>query len=170
MRGHVREEFDDRYITTLGTKVSLKRLSLRDVPGIPPVGLDLLLWDILSVRGLRRDRMDAFFHGTSGVLAVADMARRSTLVELDDWIQDVEDVAGPVPVVVIGANRDPADRREVTEEDVRRLAESYGAACFFASANTKDPLEDAFLLLAERIASRRFRRESGTVPGPADPT
>lgn len=129
--------------------------------------MDLLLWDIESRRGFRKLLIDAYVHGTSGILAVADMARRATLEELGEWIRDVEDVAGDVPVVVIGADRGPDTRREVSEDDVRRLAESYGAACFFASANSQEPVEEAFMILAERIASRRFRTDTAPRGAPA---
>ncbi len=169
VRSHVRDEFDDRYIATLGAKVSHKRLRVKDAPGYPSVSLDLLLWDILSHRAYRELLKEAYFHGASGILAVADMTRRRTLQEAGDWIQDVEQVVGQVPVVVIGANRDAAERREVSEDDVRRLAESYGAACFFASANSGDSVEDAFAILAERITSQRFRTTAGPHP-PTSPT
>lgn len=127
------------------------------MPGCPPISLDLLLWDVLSHRGLRGSLRDAYFYGSSGILAVADMRRRATLEELGGWIQDVERVSGRIPVVVIGANRDPADRREVTEDDVRGLAESYGAGCFFGVPNARDAVERAFRILAERIAGQKFR-------------
>ena len=129
--------------------------------------MDLLLWDIQGHREYRKRLIDARLRGTSGILAVADMTRRTTLGELGGWIQHVENVAGEVPVVVIGADRDPANRRVVSEEDVRRLAASHGAACFFAAANATDPVEGAFLLLAERIAKRRILAggDAAQVPG-----
>ncbi len=152
---------------TLGTKVTLKRLRVSGVPGFGAIALDLTVWDILNRRGYRKDLLDAYGGGTCGILAVADMTRRQTLDELGDWIEDVEEVAGKVPVVVIGVKAEPQARREVSEDDVRRLAESYGAACFFASANSQEPVEEAFLILAERIASRRFRQDRGPRSGTA---
>ena len=169
VRGHVKDAFDDRYIATLGTKVSIKRLLVEDIPGVRPVGMDLLLWAIHSHPGFRRFLAQTYLRGTSGVLAVADMARRATLDDLGDWIREVENVAGEVPVGGIGADSDPAGRREGPEDDGRRLAEAYGGTCLFAPANSSEPVEEAFLLLAERIASRRLRRDSGAMGGPADP-
>ncbi len=157
IRAHVHDEFDDRYLQTLGTKVTLKRLRVSGVPGFESIALDLTVWDILNRKEFRKDLLAAYGEGACGILAVADMTRRQTLDELGDWIEDVENVTGPVPVVVIGANAEPGARREVSEDDVRKLAESYGAACFFASVNSKVPVEQAFGLLAERIVSHRFR-------------
>ncbi len=121
------------------------------------MGIDLTIWDILSHREFRGLLREAYERGAAGIVAVADMTRRATYEELGDWIQDVENVAGDIPVVVIGANRDPAGRQEVSEADLRRLAETYGATCFFASANSQESVEEAMLLLAERIAARRLR-------------
>ncbi len=158
IRRHVLDEFDDRYILTVGAKVTLKRLRLAERPERPAVGMDLTIWDILSHREFRRLLREAYAWGASGIVAVADMTRRATYDELDDWIQDVENVAGNIPIVVVGANRDPTGRQEVSEDDLRRLAEAYGASCFFASANSGESVEEALLLLAERIAARRLRR------------
>ncbi len=157
MRSHVRDEFDDRYLFTLGTKVTLKRVKITNVPGHASIGLDMTVWDILDRPASSRWLLATYGHGTSGVLAVADMTRRKTLEDLGGWIEDVENLVGEVPVVVIGANRDAADQREVSEDEVRRLAESYGGTCFFASVNSNQPVEEAFMVLAERIASRRYR-------------
>lgn len=122
-----------------------------------PVQVDLVIFDILGQRTFMKLFKEAFFRGAKGILAVADMRHRQTLDDLGAWIEGVENVAGKVPVVVIGANAEPRAHREVSENDVRGLAESYGAACFFASANSDEPVEQAFTLLAEQIASHRFR-------------
>ncbi len=159
MRAHVLDSFADQYITFLGAKVCLKRFRLEHVPDGPSIRLDLLLWDICSQRGFRKPLMDAYAQGTCGILAVTDMTRRKTLEEMGDWIRDVEHIVGDVPVVVVGANRDSAGAQEVSEEDICSLAEAYGASCFFASANSQQPVEEALTVLAERIASRRFRTD-----------
>ncbi len=154
VRRHVLDEFDDRYIRTLGAKVTKKRLQMSNVLPRGSIGLDLLVYDILSRPTFRSVLQEAFFQGTSGIVAVADMTRRSTYDELGGWIEAVQDITGPVPVVVIGANRDQVDRQQVSEEDVRRLAQSYGGSCFFAPAGSGEPVEEAFFTLAERIAHR----------------
>lgn len=118
--------------------------------------MDLMIWDVLSMPGFRELLKRAYYHGSRGILGVIDMTRRSTMDDLGAWIADVENVSGPVPIVVVGANRDRVDRLEVSEDEVRRLAEAYGASSFFASANSEEFIEQAFQHLP-RIAARWFR-------------
>ncbi len=135
-------------------------MKITGVTGHASIGIDMTVWDILNQPASSRWLLATYGHGASGILAVADMTRRKTLEDLGGWIKDVENLVSEVPVVVIGANRDAAERREVSEDDVRRLAESYRAACIFTSVNSDQPVEEAFMVLAERIASRWFREGS----------
>ncbi len=162
VRSHVQEAFDDTYLTTLGTKVS-KKVLRANAPGVgSPALVDILLWDILSARGSRDVLREAYFSGSKGILAVADMTRRSTLRELDDSIRDVQGVAGPVPVVILAANRDRTDRLEMTEEEVARVAKEHNAGLYFASGTADEGVEEAFESLAESVLhSLLFRGSRG---------
>src|SRR5207249_9572463 len=83
--------FDDRYITTIGTKVSKKELSLYHPERDMQVKMDMTIWDIMGEKGFRELLKDAYFYGANGILAVADLTRRKTLDELDDWIDRSEE-------------------------------------------------------------------------------
>ncbi len=150
VRKHVFDNFDDRYITTLGAKVSKKEVRLDSGPSNLRVRVDLFVWDIMESKAFRELLRDAYFYGAKGVVAVSDMTRRQTLEDLDDWISAVEDVAGPVPIAIIGANHDRKNQLEVSEEDVARLARMHEAACFFASEDAGEGVEQAFRYLADR--------------------
>ena len=151
VRKHVLDTFDDRYITTVGTKVSKKEMRLDASAARVPVTLDFLVWDIMSHLGFRELFKEAYFYGAKGILAVTDMTRRKTLEDLEAWIRGVESVTGHIPIVVIGANYDKRDRLQVSEEEVRRVAEAHGAPCFFASGGSSEPVEAAFRHLADAV-------------------
>lgn len=149
VRKHVLDSFDDRYITTVGTKVTKKVLETTS-PGIAhPITLDLLVWDLLSSRIFRAAASEAYARGARGILAVADMTRRRTLEELDSWIRTVEDTTGPVPVAILGANRDRHGDLEVSEAEVADVAREHHAPCFFDPSDSGDSVEAAFRYLAE---------------------
>src|SRR5437763_14929316 len=97
IRRFVQDDFDDRYITTHGEKVS-KREMVFDMPGRKQLQMDITVWDIMGEKGFRDLLKEAFFHGAKGVLAVADLTRHPTLKELDDWEQDVFKDVGEIPV------------------------------------------------------------------------
>src|SRR5439155_22491336 len=98
IRRFVQDDFDDRYITTLGAKVS-KREIVFDMPDRKRIQMDITIWDIMGEKGFRDLLKEAFFHGAKGVLAVADLTRYWTLKELDDWLQGVFKVVGEIPVL-----------------------------------------------------------------------
>ena len=156
----MQDTFDDRYILTLGTKVSKKEIRLSAADSTTSVHVDLLVWDILSHRGFRELLNEAYFHGSRGILAVSDMTRRSTLEELDDWIRSVQSVAGPVPVAIIGANADQGERLEVTEEEVQRVASDYAAPCYFTAEGSEEGVEAALHYLASTV----FRASAAVPP------
>src|SRR5437870_8824757 len=85
--------YDEGYLTTLGTHVTKKegRILLPEYDLL--VDIDITIWDIMGEKGFRELLKDAYFYGANGILAVADLTRRRTLDNLDDWIDGVEDVA-----------------------------------------------------------------------------
>src|SRR5256884_8127756 len=83
IRRFVQDDFDDRYITTLGAKVS-KREIVFDMPNRKQIQMDITIWDIMGEKGFRDLLKEAFFHGAKGVLAVADLTRRRELKNLED--------------------------------------------------------------------------------------
>ncbi|MFQ5910048.1 MAG: Rab family GTPase, partial [Thermoplasmata archaeon] len=98
IKRYVLNTFDDRYITTIGTKVSKKELELegKDIR----VQLDMTIWDIMGEKGFRELLKDAYFYGADGVLAVADLTRKKSLADLDDWIDSTIKEAGKIPVII----------------------------------------------------------------------
>src|SRR5438128_8919278 len=97
IRRFVQDDFDDRYITTLGAKVS-KREIVFDMPDRKQIQMDITIWDIMGEKGFRDLLKEAFFHGANGVLAVAGPAHRRARKELDDWVQGDFKVVGESPV------------------------------------------------------------------------
>src|SRR4030067_3572291 len=88
-RRYVLNMFDDRYITTIGTKVSKKEVSLYHPERDVHVRMDMTIWDIMGEKGFRELLKDAYFCGANGILAVADLTRSKTLHELADRMDGV---------------------------------------------------------------------------------
>src|SRR5204863_4259166 len=84
IRRFVQDEFDDRYIATVGTKVTKKTVEV-EWRGAPAM-LDMMVWDIMGEKGFRALLKEAYFHGANGVLAVCDLTRKHTLDDLADWV------------------------------------------------------------------------------------
>jgi small GTP-binding protein len=152
IRRFIQDQFDDRYISTLGAKVSKKELKVDGANGGADV--DMTIWDIMGEKGFRELLKEAYFHGAQGVLAVCDVTRKQTLDDLDDWVAAVLKVTGNVPITYLANKADLKDQMDVTEADIRRAAESHRAPYLYTSAKTGQNVEEAFAKLANLIATR----------------
>jgi len=152
IRRFVHDQFDDRYISTLGAKVSKKELAVDGASG--PITVDMTIWDIMGEKGFRELLKEAYFHGAQGVLAVCDVTRKETLDDLGEWIAAVVKVTGHIPVQFLANKVDLKDQQAVTEGDVRDLAASHRAPFLFTSAKTGLNVEAGFAALAKAIAAK----------------
>lgn len=160
IRRFVQSEFDDRYITTLGAKVS-KREIVFELPNKKQVQMDVTIWDIMGEKGFRDLLKEAFFHGAKGVLGVADLTRYSTLKELDDWVQGVFKVVGEIPVVYAINKVDLKDEVMILygDKEISEATRAFEAPYFYTSAKTGDNVEALF----RRLGTMILKREGLTV-------
>jgi small GTP-binding protein len=154
IKRYVLDVFDDRYIATIGTKVTKKVIETKDSKTGEPVRVMMLVWDIMGQKGFRELLREAYFFGAHGAIAVCDVTNRETLDELRYWIKALTDVAGDVPIVFAGNKADLENGAVLHEEDVKALADKYNAPEFMASAKTGQNVETIFKALAEKIVSK----------------
>jgi small GTP-binding protein len=145
----VLDGFDDRYIATIGTKVTKKSvpISWRGRSAT----LDLVIWDIMGEKGFRQLLKESYFEGTHGVIGVCDLSRRDTLADLYGWIDLVRANAGDVPFVFLGNKTDLKGKVVVQEAELAAVAEPRSAPWFLTSAKTGLNVESAFQGLAQQV-------------------
>lgn len=148
----VLESFEDRYVATVGTKVSKKTVQAQWKG--QPATMDLMVWDIMGEKGFRALLRDAYFEGAHGVIAVCDLTRKDTFYDLDNWIKMARKQVSDVPAVILGNKADLGERRVVTEEELTRMGSILSAQTFLTSAKTGGGVNDAFQVLADAIGHR----------------
>jgi len=148
----VQESFDDRYIATVGTKVTKKTVDVM-WKGVPAT-LDMMVWDIMGEKGFRALLRDAYFEGAQGVLAVCDLTRKETFYDLSNWVAMVRKQVGNVPIVFLGNKADLEERIVVSVEELENLGQIHGASTFRTSAKTGIGVNDAFKALADAVGAR----------------
>jgi len=149
IRRFVLNTFDDRYITTIGTKVSKRELRVENVK--KDTWMDMTIWDIMGERGFRELLKEAYFFGAQGVLAVCDITRQKTLAELDDWVDGVFRVVGHVPVLIAVNKTDLGAERQFSEKEVAQVAQAFNAQFMFTSAKIGENVESCFQRLGTQI-------------------
>ncbi len=153
IRRFIHDEFDDRYISTLGAKVSKKEILVHGTGG-NRIEVAMTIWDIMGEKGFRELLKEAYFHGAQGVLAVCDVTRKDTLYDLHEWVRAVFRVTGDIPVHFVGNKIDLKDRISFDEKEMSKVAGKYSAPHVFTSAKTGENVPQAFQKLAEMIAYR----------------
>jgi small GTP-binding protein len=147
IRKFVYDTFDDKYIQTIGTKVSKKKVLLPDVK----VDVSLMVWD---VQGQRNDPLlTRYFSGAEGALFVCDLTRFQTFENLPEWIKDFEAMCGKVPIVLLGNKADLLDSAQFGESELSALAARYSAKAYLTSAKTGANVERSFNELARAITA-----------------
>jgi small GTP-binding protein len=149
IKRYVLDVFDDRYIATIGTKVTKK---IVDVDG--QVKVMMLVWDIMGQKGFRELLREAYFFGAHGAIAVCDLTNKETLEELRYWIKALTDVAGDVPIVFAGNKVDLENDRVIKEQDLQELASKYKGKAYLTSAKTGQNVEAAFKTLATAMSEK----------------
>src|SRR3990170_2634151 len=150
IRRYVLDEFDDRYVVTLGAKVSKREMTFA-LGARGDIHMDMTVWDIMGSKGFRELLREAYFHGAQGILAACDLTRFETLHELDDWIEAVFRTVGEVPVVFAINKADLKDQVAFGEEQIKLATEGFDSPFFFTSAKTGENVEALFRALAEII-------------------
>jgi len=149
----VLDMYEDRYIATLGTKVTKKTVALVDTDGTP-VKADLIVWDVMGTRSIRDLLKEAYYHGANGVMAVCDLTRRETLLELDSWSKAIETVAGVVPTQVVANKVDLKESRQVSDEELDKFCRARGWNYVTTSAKTGENVEQAFKDLGQNALAK----------------
>jgi small GTP-binding protein len=136
--------FSDRYLSTLGVKISKKELDLDGT------AMTMVLWDLEG-----KDRYTevnvSYLNGAMGFFVVADGTRRETLdiaMELRDKALTL--VPGQVPHMLLINKADRRAAWEISQDDIRDIV-AMGLPVIETSAMTGNGVEYAFTELGKAM-------------------
>lgn len=129
--------FDDKYLTTIGVKISKKLCTLKGVE------CEFIIWDVEGSTPSRKISL-GYYRGASGAILVSDVGRRETIESLQEH-RDVFLVENPNAVYVTAYNKsdkltDLAKENITLDEDT-----------FFTSAKDDQNVEELFTRLMEKM-------------------
>ena len=163
IRRYVLDTFDDKYITTIGTKVTKKRLLIEVPDKQKEVDLTLLIWDIM---GQYQERLPTtisqfdryipqqnYFYNAKGAIVVCDLTRKSTFKNVKVWASSLFEVTGEIPLVIVGNKSDMKDKHEVEKEELMGYTKDFKAPVYQTSAKTGQNVEKIFYNLGELLVN-----------------
>jgi small GTP-binding protein len=151
IRKYVMDKFDDKYIATIGTKVTKKEIELKDSGR--NIILTMMIWDVLGQKGYRSIQ-SASFKGADGVILVCDFTRLDTLKSLEEyWLPNIGDNISKLQCVFTANKSDLKGSAQFSMEDLQIIASRYGSSAFSSSAKTGENVEELFINLGKMLIS-----------------
>jgi small GTP-binding protein len=153
IRRFVFNQFEEKYITTIGTNVSKKdlKLVLQDQNSVNQnYDMTLAIWDIIGQRELQSFNLN-YFRNANGGIVICDITRRDTLDSLMMWTSSFFNTIGEVPLVFLINKFDLAQQAEFQVDELGQIAAQFNAPFFTTSALTGENVEHAFYALSERM-------------------
>ena len=146
---YVVNKFDDKYIATIGTKVSKK-----DIQVVRPdliINLKLMIWDILGQKEYSKIRTSSM-SGAQGLILVCDLSRPETVRALEDfWLKEVKLSIGNIPTVIVGNKVDLLKKESMEAAMLESMGERLGYPTLLCSAKTGRNVEAIFSTLGEML-------------------
>ncbi|CAE6368586.1 unnamed protein product [Rhizoctonia solani] len=136
------------FITTIGIDFKIRTIELDGKR------IKLQIWDTAGQERFRTITT-AYYRGAMGILLVYDVTDEKSFNNIRTWHANVEQHASEgVNKILIGNKSDWMDKKVVTEEQGRALADELGIKFMETSAKANDGVEDAFFTLARDIKTR----------------
>lgn len=147
IRRYVHEEFDSKYIKTIGVSHALKRLYLNDAE------ITMTIWDT-GGQELFDCIRPQYYRGAHGVLCVYDVTNKESFDHLDKWLAELDFNCGNVPKIIIGNKIDLTDERVISTEAGEKYALQNCVSHSETSAKTGENVVEVMEELAKLILSR----------------
>lgn len=150
VRRFIEDKFSDRYLSTVGVKVSRKSIEVKTE--LETQSINLLVWD-LEGNTKFKSITPSYLKGASGSIIVADLTRGDTIKNLSQHLQLFFEL-NPKSKAVIALNK--ADL--VPAEKLAKLVENYQSqnsprvlGVYTTSAKTGDRVDEIFQLIGKEL-------------------
>ncbi|KAF7797817.1 hypothetical protein EIP86_009023 [Pleurotus ostreatoroseus] len=139
------------FITTIGIDFKIRTIELDGKR------IKLQIWDTAGQERFRTITT-AYYRGAMGILLVYDVTDERSFNNIRTWHANIEQHASEgVNKILIGNKSDWTDKRAVTEEQGRELANELGIKFMETSAKVNEGVEEAFFTLARRARSHLWQ-------------
>jgi len=151
VRRFVEGRFDDRYLSSIGVKISRKSVVLTQAT------LNLIVWDLAGsedYNGLQA----SYLQGALGGIVICDFTRADTLRSWEYYTRRLRQVNPSARVVLVANKADLVEARALSDDDLHRASalcdDAISVAPYFlSSAKTGENVEAVFQRLARLLVS-----------------
>jgi small GTP-binding protein len=147
----VYNRFDEKYLTTIGVKVSQKILPPVQNPQSGQLTqFNFLIWDIERI-----EKFDSvvqnYYRGAAGALAVADLTRPETIPNMQEIGDTFCSVSPTAQLLIVGNKLDIFEQNKRTLSLLKKTASHFSTEYVLSSAKSGEQVEEVFMILAKKI-------------------
>ena len=141
-------QFKDEYQLTIGVEFGAKNISINDKI------YRIQIWDTAGQENFRSITR-AYYKNSVCALVVYDITNRDSFNNISNWVEDCKNQSPKtIFMVLVGNKSDLNDKRVISVDEGRELAEKYNMIFFETSAKTGENVELIFFKSAEEIAKK----------------
>lgn len=152
VRRFIYERFDDKYLSTIGVKVSRKTIVVSHQTQL--INLSLILWDLAGSEEFDQLR-SSYLRGASGAVLVCDLTRPETLPHLSTYLDDLRRISPSAQVILAANKADLAAEQRLTAAEIEAYAADHRIPFHLTSAKTGEGVENIFRQLGQLILVRQ---------------
>ena len=148
VRRFVDNQFSDDYLSTIGVKISRKKVELTRESG-ERLAVQLVLWDVEGKNGFS-DTPSSYLQGASGAIITGDLTRSETIAHINDHVNSFLAV-NPRSFIVAAYNK--SDLLDKCEVPLPASFEGHERVIYTrrTSAKNGDGVQDLFTLLTRKL-------------------
>ncbi|NJN18436.1 MAG: GTP-binding protein [Oscillochloris sp.] len=148
VRQFVEGRFDDRYLSTIGVRVSRRQAVVNAHE------LSLLIWDIAGSEAFSQV-VHNYYAGSGGALLVCDLTRLDTLGTLERYSAEFRQINPAAHLVLLANKLDRSSERAIEHQQLADFAARLNIPWYLTSAKTGAGVEASFLDLSAAIITQR---------------
>ena len=145
---YVDGQFTSEYKLTLGVEIRVKDVEIRNKT------YRIQIWDTSgkeNFRGITR----VYYKNSACAIVVYDISNRVSFNNVKSWIEECRNRTSKTTfMVLVGNKSDLADKRQVSIEEGKELAEKYEMKFYETSAKTGENVNEIFYDSVDEIAKR----------------
>jgi small GTP-binding protein len=154
VRRFVYDLFSDKYLTTIGVKISQKVCPPIQTSDKQLIQFTLLVWDIEGAQDVR-PALHSYFMGASGALLVSDLTRKETIDVIPQLMKGLREASPKAQIILAGNKLDLVNMDAETLEQQAEIAGQNNLSCFLTSAKSGQNVESTFHKFCELFLKDR---------------
>ena len=141
----VDNQWSDLFVPTIGVDFKIRTMEIDNK------NVKLQIWDTAGQERFKNITA-SYYRGAHGIFVVYDISDTVSFKNINNWLIEIEKNANKnVYKILVGNKCDLEDKRTVSYQQGKELAETYGMQFIETSAKSNTNVDEAFQLLGREV-------------------